>query len=114
MTTVAKVCVACGEGKLLTEFHRKPTGKHGRSSRCADCTNEARRGYRDSARTSVTTRLHPKLRDLVSIEADRRGVPNQWLVDHLLAHALRELSRGTLVLPASAPRRRHRDVPKRG
>ena len=35
MTT--KRCSTCGEAKLLTEFHRQPSGTHGRHCYCKPC-----------------------------------------------------------------------------
>ena len=39
----AKVCSRCRRQLLLTDFHRDPTHRDGRRSRCAQCENAAAR-----------------------------------------------------------------------
>lgn len=40
---VTKVCSMCETEKPLSDFHKQPTGKHGRHSYCAECANGIRR-----------------------------------------------------------------------
>ena len=43
-----KKCRGCGETKLLSEYHKKKTGKYGRDSKCKVCVNEKKKAYRQS------------------------------------------------------------------
>lgn len=110
-TVVARRCNACGQHKLLTEFHKKPSGKYGRMARCATCVNAERRARSTAAkRADVTVRIHPKLRDALNHHAAQLDVPTKWLANHLLGAALHQLARNNLTLPDNAPRRRHRNT----
>ena len=104
---ITRRCNRCEEMKLLTEFHRKPTGKYGRMAVCAECVNLKRRLYRSEKRRDVTIRVDSSLRDRLTREAKKRDVPNKWLANHLLAVALYQLEKGNVSLPETRTRRRH-------
>lgn len=112
MIVYTKQCQSCDEFKLLTEFHKKPTGKHGRMARCAECVNAERRARKTNTnRSDVTLRIRRSLRDALNVEAANRDIPTSWLTDHLIAIGIRELRNGNVKLPDNPPRRRHRDAP---
>ena len=43
-----KKCRGCGETKLLSEYHKKKTGKYGRDSKCKLCKKAYNKKYRKS------------------------------------------------------------------
>lgn len=54
LDVLSRPCLQCGATKPLTEFHRHPTGPHGRRSRCKQCQCALRRSYYDP----VSARLY--------------------------------------------------------
>lgn len=40
-----KRCVKCGQIKTLDGFHRSPSNRDGRASRCKECRNQDSRDY---------------------------------------------------------------------
>jgi hypothetical protein len=45
-SAVAKRCSKCGESKSLSDFHRAPNTKDGRTARCKTCRSEDSAVYR--------------------------------------------------------------------
>lgn len=56
LAAACKICSLCKESKPLSEFHRQPSGKHGRHSWCADCFNAKFRGERTRKSDPLTKR----------------------------------------------------------
>ena len=92
----AKTCTKCGAEKALEQFHRQPTGPHGRHSWCKACANAAQRGVRKrgipaDARTAnnLWTRYRLRPEDVEQMLAEQDGLcaicgtlPNRAVVDH--------------------------------
>lgn len=51
-----KKCSKCGKGKPIEDFHKNPTGKHGRRERCKQCVSKQRREYRHRNREKINAK----------------------------------------------------------
>ncbi len=55
-----KQCTGCGETKLLSEYHKKKTGKYGRASRCKVCKSLADKKYHQTEVGKATQKAAKK------------------------------------------------------
>jgi len=86
-----KRCPRCNETKALEDFHRQPSGKHGRFSYCKPCSNQYYRGNRkrnysteQKRRWQVKTRYRISVSDveaMVSAQGGRCGLCDSILGD---------------------------------
>ena len=57
-----KQCTGCGETKLLSEYHKKKTGKYGRDSKCKVCVKAYRESEAGTAKRKAYMKAYKKNR----------------------------------------------------
>jgi hypothetical protein len=53
-----KTCRGCGETKLLSEYHKKKTGKYGRCAKCKECVSEKMKAYEQSEKRKAKKKAY--------------------------------------------------------
>jgi hypothetical protein len=90
-----KKCSSCKKNKPLSQFHKQPSGKHGRHSWCKECFNEKAKRYKKrkcpegKRKHNLKTRYDITQEEYISMLNKQKGkcaickqAPQRPVVDH--------------------------------